>query len=379
MNKIIVNLLGERFLANAEKKAAGKISYNGAYWDACKRYNETMKLVEADEDGYVPMDKEIESIALRYPNPNMQMITSIVIRNTPKKIVFTPSYAAARDLVYQMLSGASYVETTIEICGKCTNRGIHCGHCKYKNVPSEIPEIVVCNVFEPRRVTIKNTQDWADTLALEKAKKRDYAISKQRELDAQVLLQTPCRWLGYETLNELNRCFDSFEDFMDYVDSVNAAILREGCWDNDTPIHDGFVDARSVYSSVYQGEHVEDHGKRITHVYGQGKTFTTTIVTDSDKLTQFLSLTFYKAVGMEPMAKMAMKSCKEDHGYGLEGSMKLVVMDPEDEFTEEYFRSSELVTTPIYVTPKQMLKQYSNGVAINPEVRYELPQTQIVW
>ena len=378
MRKIYIDMLGEAFKLNAEKRTAGKISYQNEYWNAVDRYNEMMaKLKEFD---YVSYEEEVADLVSKSksPEPDVHKLSMVVLRNSPKKVILTTSYATVRDMVYTMLSGADYIELAMETCGKCKDAKVKgCVGCKFRYVPiAQRPEIIVLNVYEPRRIKVLNAQDWSDVLAAEKAKKRDYAIEQERITDAEVVLATHCPWIGYNSLDELRRCFESFEDFMEYTNGISEAILREGCWDNDVATATSFVDARSTYTSVYQGPHVELRGKRVSHAYGQGKTFETTTVTDSDKLTQFLSLTFYKAAGFRPMAKMAMKSCYEDHGYGVEPSMKLVVMDPEEEFEAEFFKLSQLRTTPIYVTPHQILRQYSKGDVYNLDCRYELPEVR---
>ena len=98
------------------------------------------------------------------------------------------------------------------------------------------------------------------------------------------------------------------------------------------------------------------------------KTFEKLVVTDADMLTQFLSLTFYKAVGMKPMLKMVEKSVAP-------GYTDLVPLNPEDEFEETYFKNNDLRTTPIYVSQEEQLKCFYNRARnqYSRLVSYELP------
>lgn len=292
--------------------------------------------------GFVEMNKAIEYEFSRnhFATRNDSMMRYKLLRNTRSVHFLTYTYKEVRNEVYTALSGENEVFV----------------HSPYKT---------------QRTVEVQSAEQWAKLLTEEAAHNRDYAIEQERINNIRHLLSQRVQWLGYNTLQDILDACGNMETFIEYITSVIEEIERQGNWDTEMPTTRSFVDGQGVYvGKVKDG--VKKGTREVISTTGD-KTFDNYIVTDADVMTQFLSLTFYVAVGMKPMAKMIEVPDEDNPGF-----TRLVPMNPEDEFEPEYFKSNDLRTTPIYTTQEEelhcfynkKLNKYSNLVKYNlPTIR----------
>ena len=154
-------------------------------------------------------------------------------------------------------------------------------------------------------------------------------LQNQKDIqnDLVYVLNQPCTWLGeqYTRLYKLLNEFSCFDEFMTYTAGVVDEIKDEGEWDTETSC----TMVQNIKASVYQyvSTSGENKGLRCTGSNERFGVWENYEVLPADVLQEFLSLTFYKSVGIKPLAR--------------------VMTDGEDMYL--FKKDTELHTTPIYV------------------------------
>lgn len=168
---------------------------------------------------------------------------------------------------------------------------------------------------------------------VEYAKEQDY-MNQTRELDNQLVyvLNQPCTWLDpkYTRLYKMLSEFPDFEAFMLYVNAVIDDIEDEGEWDlevTSTPVQN---QRANVYT--YISTSGKNKGLRVSTGNGDFGTWINYEVLPADTLTKFLSLTFYKAMGIKPLKRV------------MTNGADYVLVTTNSSIPEE-----EFMLTPIYV------------------------------
>ena len=233
---------------------------------------------------YLPLGQAVNDEEQRYVTngwfSNRQKIQTSVLRHAKGFMVLSPTYFTIKALV----SVAIYAGTPVWIFSPHkTPDMVH---------PTSIDEwYELCNTEHKGHV--------------EFAKEQDY-MKQTKELDNQLVyvLNQPCTWLDkkYTRLYKLLAEFPSFEAFMLYVNAVIDDIEDEGEWDlevTSTPVQN---QKASVYT--YVATSGEDKGLRISTGNGDFSTWTNYEVLPADTIKKFLSLTFYKSVGIKPLKRV---------------------------------------------------------------------------
>jgi hypothetical protein len=364
-SKVVIDVIGEKFNKVYVRMNKGLEVETELALGVTNLY---AKRKQATDAGYLPIQSEVaRQFAINnYPTQDNAKMMNSIIRFAPAKLFLTISLKDVRSQVFSALLAN-------------------------ENLPVDKQSKVV--VFRPFKqfgtasglknaIAIKDATHWAMLLEDEHKQNIDYAINKER-LDATMhLINSPQQWLGDKTLPKLLAAMhNDLGSLIQYCQCVIDDIEREGLWDIEMQKSERKVDGQKLYMGyeskgsalTVDGVEVANKGTGIGArklVYHENdRQFTVYESNDEDILTHFLTLTFYKAVGMKPMDKMIMKSTTP-------GYMELVPMNPEDEFDSEYFKSTGFVTTPIYVTPEQSHKKFCVAGYVNPKVQYELPEVR---
>ena len=217
---------------------------------------------------------------------------------------------------------------------------------------AQTPITIFNPYLTPDLITIGRGQELTEYYNQRKGQMLEYNYSKSlAELDSSfqhylATVRTP--WLEYPSLANLlaKGFYNNVEDFIDYVRNVTNAILSEGQWDVEltaTPVQ---RQGLAVYTTVSNA--AETKGLRMTGYNETFKAFYNYDVLMMDELNLFLTLTYYKAVGMKPLQPVA---------YVPEtGELKPVTPEElEIDCTEIYYGDEAFTVTPIYVEPEQHL------------------------
>ena len=136
-------------------------------------------------------------------------------------------------------------------------------------------------------------------------KEQEY-LNQFNELNNQLIyvLNQPCTWLGsqYTMLHKLMKEFPNLEAFMLYVNAIIDSIEEEGEWDLEVTSTVVLNQKASVYT--YVATSGENKGLRVTGSSTKFDTWENHEVLIADILKKFLSLTFYKSVGIKPLKKV---------------------------------------------------------------------------
>lgn len=358
-SKVVIDVIGEKFDKVWARINKGLEVESNLADGVTQLY---AKRKQAQDAGYLTVQAEVarQFANNNYPTQDINKMMNSIIKYAPAKLFITINLKDVRSQVFSAILAN-------------------------ENLPeSQKSKVVVFRPFKkftsisgPKHaLAVQDAEQWAVMLEEEHKSNIDYAINQERLLNTQYLINSDQKWLGDKTLPILlGKMGGDIGALLQYCECVIDDISREGIWDADMNATESFVDALSAYTSV-DTTSGSNKGKRVEKVYGQGKTFKNLVTTDADILQHFLTLTFYKAVGMKPMAKMIMIPGVADHGYGPEGTMKLVPLNPEEEFESSYFKATGFATTPIYVTPEQSHKKYCVEGYVNPKAVYELPEVR---
>jgi hypothetical protein len=364
-SKVVIDVIGEKF-----DKVWERIN-KGFDVEATLNYGVTQlfaKRKQATDAGYLGINAEAKRQFANnnYPVQDMDKMRNAIIKYAPAKLFLTINL---RDVRTQVFSAVLANE----------------------NLPVDKQMKVV--VFRPFKqfstvdgkkhaIAIKDAAHWASLLDEEHKANVDYAINQERLMDNLHLINSPQQWLGTKTLATiLHSMNDNFGALLQYCQLIIDSIEHEGVWDAEMHVSERKVDGQKLYMGyeskgsalTVDGVEVANKGTGIGArklVYHENdRQFKVYEPSDADILQHFLTLTFYKAVGIKPMQKMVLAPTTP-------GYMELVPMNPEDEFDAEYFKSTGFVTTPIYVTPEQSHKKFCVQGYVNPKVVYELPDVK---
>ena len=352
-SKVVIDVIGEKFEKVYARINKG-LEVEKSLADGVTQLYAKRK--QASDAGYLGIQAEIarQFSINNYPTQDVAKMRNAIIKYAPAKLFITINLKDVRSEVFSAI---------------LANEKLPVSQQSKVVVFRPFKQFIVEHGNKKHAIAVQDAEHWATLLAEEHKANIDYAINQERLNNTRYLLHSDQKWLGEKTLPKLlETMHGDMEALIQYCECVIDDISREGIWDADMNVTESFVDALSAYTSV-DTTSGSNKGKRVEKVYGQGKTFKNLVTTDADVLQHFLTLTFYKAIGIKPMAKM--KMVPAESGY-----TKMVAMNPEDEFDSEYFKSTGFATTPIYVTPQQVHKQYRNSTGYNPEVVYELPEVR---
>ena len=144
-------------------------------------------------------------------------------------------------------------------------------------------------------------------------KDKGYTYRKEEEFEKQFnilneelkeILTQPCTWLGeqYTELNVLKNEFPNLEAFMLYVEAIINSIEDEGEWDLEVSTSLVLNRKTSVFTLIASSG--EGKGLRTTTTSDRVGNWENYEVLLADILKKFLSLTFYKSVGIKPLKRV---------------------------------------------------------------------------
>lgn len=198
----------------------------------------------------------------------------------------------------------------------------YCGNCNlylrygrpaiWVYVFGEPEAICLCDPANGHPLTQETIDEWYELSDVSD----EYFEEKAREElkhsgNALMLTETP--WLGYPTLNAFRKACGSWERFMDIVDMTIDSINSEGIWDVEMTTST----VRREGSHLFETTKAENGStalspKRMVYVENP-KVRTRYEELPIDRLKLFLSLTFYKYAGFQPMRPVVEVSCGD--GY----------------------------------------------------------------
>ena len=288
-----------------------KIAYLSDMWDEISAENETLGVSEVYDvvkDSYTDPNTGF----LRIKEKKLNAIVRNVIRYHGRKLVICHSYQQVRDKVASMLYVARDIEYGYQQCQRsgCTLPESVCSNCKY-HVSNGRPEVLLYNfgnfyevevLCAPAKGYDINTEvinDWYE--ASNTSPEFFEELSKtDRGVEGTYLLATETPWLGFPTLKHMYLTL-GHEYFEDVVDAYIESIQSEGQWDVEittTKVRkEGshvFVTTKAANGSVALSP------RRMVYVESP-KVRERYVTCWLDKVKLFLSLTFYKYAGLQPM------------------------------------------------------------------------------
>lgn len=295
------NLLMYNLLSNSVKRCL-EMYRNNTVSDAMKSQTFWKKVAQ--------LDAVLKSVTSSYPTVTVSEDKSVYFYHGFKFFV-VHSYQQARKLIASHLYKAKEVEERYQLClskdGNCTR---DCNRCNlYARYGRPRVWVYVFGDKEPVRLCDPERgypidQDVIDTwYEMSEVSQEFFEELARQERSSQMnaVLRTETPWLGYETLKDLYHACGSWERFMDIVDATTESINSEGVW--DVELTTSMVSREG--SCLFETTKSENGStalspKRMVYVENP-KTRIRYEVLPIDRINLFLSLTFYKSIGLKPM------------------------------------------------------------------------------
>lgn len=271
------------------------------------------------------LDAVLKSVTNSYPTVTVEEQKSVYYYHGFKFFI-VHSYQQVRKLMAAHLYKAVEIEERYNECvSKNGNCDCNCNRCPlYARYGRPRIWIYVFGDTKPECLCDYRDEDgfygvseglvdnWYEMSAFTEAM-LDELTSQERSAQMNAILRTETPWLGYATLKDLLRECGSWERFMDIVDATTESINSEGVW--DVELTTSMV--RREGSCLFETTKSENGStalstKRMVYVENP-KTRIRYEVLPIDRINLFLSLTFYKSIGLKPMKPVVEVSC--GNGY----------------------------------------------------------------
>lgn len=295
------NLLMYNLLSDSVKRCL-EMYRNGRVSDAMKSQSFWVKIAQ--------LDTVLKSVTTSYPTVTVTEDKSVNFYHGFKFFV-VHSYQQARKLIASHLYKAKEVEERFQLClSKDGNCSRDCNRCNlYARYGRPRIWVYVFGDKDPVRLCDPERgypidQDVIDAwyeMSEVSQEFFDELAAQERSATMNALLRTETPWLGYPTLKDLYHDCGSWERFMDIVDATTESINSEGVWDVEMTTSMVSREGSCLFTTTKaENGSTALSPKRMVYVENP-KSRIHYEVLPADRINLFLSLTFYKYAGFQPM------------------------------------------------------------------------------